>query len=107
MSEAGQPISAFADHIRLSVRLTPNASRDQVEGTEIADDGECWLRARVTSVPEDGKANKALIRLIAKWLRVPKSSISFISGETSRKKILRIEGEPEDLKAKFSALLRD
>ncbi len=107
MSDAGHPVSAYADHIRLSVRLTPNASRDAVEGRETGDDGECWLRARVTSVPEDGKANKALVQLLAKWLRVPKSSISFISGETARKKILRIEGDPEDLQSKIKSRLAD
>lgn len=96
----------FNDHIRLSVRLTPNASRDAVEQVEVADDGEFWLRARVTAVPEDGKANKALIQLLAKWLRVPKSSLSILSGETARKKILRIEGDPEDLMSKISERLK-
>ena len=107
MIAANGPVRAFSDHIRLSLRLTPNASRDLVEGTEATDDGDLWLRARVTAVPEDGKANKALIQLIAKWLRVPKSSISIQSGETARKKILRIEGEPEDLMNRINTLLRD
>ncbi|MFD1746399.1 DUF167 domain-containing protein [Rhizobium helianthi] len=97
---------SFGDHIRLSVRLTPNASRDAVEQIETAEDGESWLRARVTAVPEDGKANKALIQLLAKWLRVPKSAISILSGETARKKILRIEGDPEDLISKLNERLR-
>lgn len=82
-------MSAFtrhADHIRLSLRLTPNAGRDAIDGFETADDGESFLRARVTAVPEDGKANKALIALLAKTLRIPKSAISFVSGETARKK---------------------
>lgn len=91
----------FSDHIRLSIRLTPNASRDALEGVEVTDDGEAWLRARVTAVPEDGKANKALVQLLAKRLGVPKSSVSFISGETARKKILRIDGDPEDLMQRF------
>lgn len=91
----------FSDHIRLSIRLTPNASRDALEGIEVTDDGEAWLRARVTAVPEDGKANKALVQLLAKRLGVPKSSVGFISGETARKKILRIDGDPEDLMQRF------
>jgi uncharacterized protein len=95
----------FPDHVRLAVRLTPNASRDALEGLETAADGECWLKARVTAVPEDGKANKALIKLLASKLRVPKSSISLISGDTARKKILRLEGEPEDLIQKLNALM--
>ncbi|MNL78962.1 hypothetical protein D3C87_2054670 [compost metagenome] len=55
-------------------------------------------------MPENGKANKALIALIAKALRVPKSAISLISGETSRKKILRIDTDPEDLILKLEKL---
>ncbi|WP_377297358.1 DUF167 domain-containing protein [Rhizobium sp. SGZ-381] len=94
----------FADHVRLAVRLTPHASRDAIEGIEETAEGECWLKARVTAVPEDGKANKALIQLLAKSLRLPKSSISFQSGETARKKILRLDGEPEDLMKRLDAL---
>jgi uncharacterized protein (TIGR00251 family) len=103
--DAINPHTAFPDHVRLTVRLTPNASRDGVDGIEQAVDGDTFLKARVTAVPEDGKANKALIQLLAKWLRVPKSSISFVSGETARKKILRIDGDPEDLKKKLDQLL--
>jgi hypothetical protein len=100
-----EAISAFADHLRVSIRLTPNGSRDQIDGLEQSDDGGCHVKAKVTAVPEDGKANKALVQLLAKQLRVPKSSISVIAGETTRKKILRIEGEPEDLMKRFNALL--
>lgn len=96
----------FTDHIRLSIRLTPNASRDAVESVEVMDDGEAWLRARVIAVPEDGKANKALVQLLAKRLGVPKSSVSFISGETARKKILRIDGDPEDLMKRFEKAIK-
>ncbi|MCV3767341.1 DUF167 family protein [Rhizobium sp. TRM95796] len=83
--------------LRLAVRLTPSGGRDAVEGFETDAAGERWLKARVRAAPEDGKANKALVELLAKTLRLPKSSISFQSGETSRKKILRIEADPEDV----------
>ncbi|WJR69255.1 DUF167 domain-containing protein [Neorhizobium sp. CSC1952] len=98
------PHSRHSDHVRLAVRLTPNAGRNSVDGMETAADGETFLKARVTAVPEDGKANKALILLLAGTLRLPKSSISIVSGETARKKILRIDGDPEDLEAKLTAL---
>ncbi|MDE1993260.1 MAG: DUF167 domain-containing protein [Rhizobiaceae bacterium] len=101
MNEAWQ---AFPDHVRLSIRLTPNAGRDAIDGFETGADGETYLKARVTAVPEKGKANKALIALLAKTLRIPKSSFSFISGDTARKKILRIDGDPEDLTGKLNAM---
>ncbi len=92
------------DHILLAVRLTPNGGRDAFDGVEVAADGLAHLKARVTAVPEKGKANKALVALLSKALKVPKSSISVVSGESSRQKILRIEGDPEDLQSRIEAL---
>lgn len=97
--------SLHADHIRLSIKLTPNGGRDAIDGMETDAEGHAFVKARVSAVPEDGKANKALISLLSKKLRVPKSSVSFVSGETARKKILRIDGDPEDLKAKIEGLM--
>lgn len=98
------PYSRHADHLRLAVRLAPGAGRTAIDGIETLEDGECFLRARVTAVAEDGKANKALIALLAKLLRQPKSAITVISGETARKKILRIEGDPEEVCSRLDAL---
>jgi len=78
--------------------------RDALDGIETDSAGETHLKARVTAVPEKGKANKALIHLIAGSLGIPKSSVSLVSGDTARKKILRIEGDPEDLAKKLEAL---
>lgn len=52
--------------------------------------GNMHLKVYVTTVPEKGKANKAVIELLAKELKVPKSHISVVSGETSSSKVLRI-----------------
>ncbi|MBD9389419.1 DUF167 domain-containing protein [Agrobacterium sp. AGB01] len=100
-----RPWTAFNDHLRLSVRLTPNGGRDILERLETSADDDVVLKARVSAVPENGKANKALIALLAKSLRIPKSTISFVSGETARKKILRINADPEDLIIKLEKLL--
>jgi len=97
---------AFPDHVRLSVRLTPNGGRDAIDGLETVSDGECYLKARVSVAPEKGKANKALIALLSKSLGLPKSTLSIISGDTARKKILRIEGEPEDLMKKLNLITK-
>jgi len=92
-------------HVRLSVRLTPGGGRDAIDGVEQHADGRAYVKARVSAVPEDGKANKALIVLLAKKLRLPKSSITIISGETARKKILRIDTDPEDFEKLFKKLM--
>ncbi|WP_064683815.1 DUF167 domain-containing protein [Rhizobium bangladeshense] len=98
------PWRLFADHLRLTVRLTPNGGRNAFDGVETDSQGETYLKARVTAVPEKGKANKALIALVSKSVGVAKSSVSLVSGETARKKILRIEGDPEDLAKKLETL---
>lgn len=67
------------------MRVTPNARHDALS----IEDGQ--LRARVSAVPEDGKANKAVIRLVAKGLGVAPARISLLRGDTSREKLLKIE----------------
>lgn len=99
-----RPWTASADCLLIAVRLTPNGGRDAIDGVELDVDGRAHLKVRVSVVPEKGKANRALIVLVAKALGLAKSSVSLASGETSRKKILRIEGDPEDLIKKLSAL---
>ena len=69
---------------RLAVRVTPNAKRDMVT----IEEGQ--VKIRVTVVPEDGKANKAVIALLAKTLGVSKSSLSIIRGETARDKLIQL-----------------
>ena len=99
-----KPYTALAGHLRLAVRLTPNGGRDGIDGIERQAEGHVFLKARVTAVPENGRANKALIALLAKRLGVAKSTITILSGDTARKKILRIDGDPEDLRAKLDRL---
>ena len=74
--------------MKLSVRITPNASRVQIGG--IDDNG--MLRIRIQSPPVDGAANKRLIRFLAKQAGVSKSKVKIVSGETSRNKVIEIEG---------------
>ena len=101
---ASKAFTAHGDHIRLTVRLTPNGGRDAIDGVEAAADGDEHLKVRVSAVPEKGKANQALLAFLAKKLGLAKSKLSLISGETQRKKILRIEGDPEDLMRRLAEL---
>jgi hypothetical protein len=94
----------FADHLKLAVRLTPSGGRDAIEGLQAVGDGETWIKARVSAAPEKGKANKALVTLLARSLGIPKSAVTFVSGETARKKILRIDGDPKDLMVRLKAV---
>lgn len=94
-----QPYRRDADGLLLTLRVTPNAGADRIEGTEHRDDGSVVLRVRVTAVPDKGKANAAVIALLAKALGIPKSSITLVSGETARLKTVRLNGDPTTLAA--------
>lgn len=71
----------------VNVRVSPRASRNVVLGVE-----NHQLRIRTTAVPADGRANKALLRLLADYLQVPQSHITLLSGATNRNKRFLIAG---------------
>ena len=98
------PWRVSSDAVLLSLRLTPKSSRDAVEGVEALSDGRSVLKARVRAVPEDGKANEALLRLLAKAIDVPLRDLSLTSGATGRTKVIRIEGSPEAVEARLKGL---
>lgn len=75
---------------RIEVRLKPRGSRDELAGIR---DGV--LQAKVTAPPVDGKANRALCKLIAKRLGVAPSRVSVARGEKSRDKVVQIDGMDE------------
>ncbi len=104
---SGLPWQKADDHIRIAVRLTPNGGRDAVDGIEADANGDTRLKMRVSAVPEKGKANKAMIAALAKMLGVSKSSVELLSGDTARQKILRIDGDPEDIIQRLEALVQD
>jgi uncharacterized protein len=77
---------------RLFVRLTPKASADRIDGWDTDEQGRRFLKVRVRAAPIEGQANAALIVFIAKSLKVPKSRVSLIAGDTARLKCLEIKG---------------
>lgn len=91
--------------LSLFVRVTPNSGRDAIEGVEFRDDGTAVLRLRVRAVPDKGKANAAVVALLAKALGVPKSAVGVVSGETARLKTLAVAGEPDALAMRLKAIL--
>ncbi len=78
--------------IRFAIRLTPKGGRDALSGWRQNPDGTPYLKARVSAPAADGKANEALIRLLAKNLHVGVSRVQIISGMTSRTKIIEVDG---------------
>lgn len=74
----------------LAVRLSPRAARERIGGLFADSHGARWLQASVTAPPDRGRANAALIALLAGRLGVPPSTISLEAGDTNRLKRLRI-----------------
>ena len=67
---------------RIAVRVTPKASADRI----VEEEG--MLRVYVTAVPEDGKANKAVIALLAKHFGIAKSRLEVVQGISARDKVI-------------------
>lgn len=77
-----------ADGVTLQLRVQPRARRTALERT-----AEGGLKAAVTAAPEDGKANVAVVALLADAWRLPKSTIEIVRGGAAREKTLSIAGE--------------
>lgn len=91
--------------VLVALRVTPNAGADAIEGEEARDDGSRVLRVRVKAVPDKGKANAAVIALLAKKLGLAKSAITLESGETARMKILLVSGEAASVIGRLETLV--
>lgn len=84
---------------RLLVRASPGAKADAIAGRWTGAEGEARLAVKVSAPPDKGKANAAIIKLLAKALGLPKSAFLIASGETSRLKTIDIKAEKKALAA--------
>jgi uncharacterized protein (TIGR00251 family) len=99
-------VSRQADGVRLAVRVTPRAASSAVEGIEIDAVGRPYLAVRLTAPPQSGRANAALIKLLAKRWRLPASDFRLVAGAAARRKIVDVQGPPAELVAKLEAIER-
>ena len=90
--------STDAHGLVLAVKAQPKSSRDAIVGLMDTPDGQA-LKIAVTSAPENGKANAALMGIVAKAFGVAKSAVRVMSGATSRRKLLHVAGDPVKLSA--------
>ena len=87
---------------KIAVRLTPRGGRDGVEGWSADETGRPFLKVRVSAPPVEGEANGALERLLAKVLKVSRSSVRVVGGTTGRLKQVEIVGlEQEEALARL------
>lgn len=76
--------------IIVNLRISPNAKKN-----EIIRDGDI-IKVKITALPIDGKANKALVEFFAKNFKIPKTSIEILKGETSKEKTILFKTMDED-----------
>ncbi|WP_135080344.1 DUF167 family protein [Terasakiella sp. SH-1] len=79
--------------VRVCVRLTPKGKKNAINEWKEEAEGTGVFKVSVTAVPEKGKANAALIKLLSKEWKLAKSDIEIRAGETSRNKTLLLRGD--------------
>lgn len=95
------PFTLVENGLRLFVRLTPKAKKTAINGVMIDEEDKVVLKASVTTVPEKGKANAALIKLLSKEWKLAKSDIEITNGELNRHKTLLLKGDPVPLQQRL------
>ncbi len=81
----------------MAIRLTPRARADRLDGIVRSADGAPVLKASVTAPPAEGRANDALLALLAKSWGVPRRDLALVAGAKSRKKTVHVAGNPAEL----------
>jgi hypothetical protein len=103
---SGKLFREVADGVRVSIQVTPGSRAERISGPLRGEDGATVLRVAVTARAKENEANEALLRLLAKTWRVPKSSVSIASGQRNRSKVVHIAGEPHELAIRLNGWAR-
>ena len=101
-SAAMTPVSRADDGVRVVLRVSPRAARDRIQCVAADGEGGAVLKISGTAVPEDGKADGAVIRLPAKAWRVPRQILRITRGASGRRKKLHVAGPPDELAARIA-----
>lgn len=99
------PVTTSGDGVRVALRVTPRAGRDRIEGLTEDADGRVALKLSVAAAPEDGKANTAVLKLLAKAWGVPRTALSVASGAGARRKIVHVAGDGPTLARRINIWL--
>ena len=95
-------IAPTRNGLSVAIRLSPRAKSDRLLGIIATAEGGRTVKASVTAPAQDGRANEALLQLLARAWRLPRRDLSIVVGTASRSKIVRVAGEPRQLIARLS-----
>jgi uncharacterized protein (TIGR00251 family) len=90
------PLTLARDGLRVTIRLSPRGKANRLLAIVAAEGGRV-IKASVTAPAEAGRANEALLRLLARAWRLPRRDLSIIAGATSRSKAVHVAGDPQQL----------
>ncbi len=99
------PFETLPVGLRVALRVVPKAARAGITGVEADAAGRAALKVRVTEAPEGGKANAAVVKLLAKAWKLPKGALEITAGAKDRRKTLLITGDGQALAARLRAWL--
>lgn len=102
---AETPFKVAPEGLEVQLRVTPNASRESIGDVVVDAQGTGALKLAVTAVPEKGKANTAVIKLLAKSWHLRKTDCQVIRGQTERNKTLFIRGDGKSLEAAIRQII--
>jgi uncharacterized protein len=91
--------------VRVAIHLTPRAKADRIVAVVAAAGGRHVLKASVTEPAEDGRANEALLRLLARAWRLPRRDLTIVAGAASRRKTVGIAGDRQRLFDRLGGLI--
>jgi uncharacterized protein len=98
-------VNPARDGVRVTVRVTPGANANRILGVALTAGGAKVVKVVVTAPPEAGRANEALLHLLARTWGVPRRDLAIIAGTASRRKIVRVAGDPQALAARLDGLV--
>jgi hypothetical protein len=89
----------------VALKVAPKAARAGIAGVEADAAGRARLKVRVTEAPEGGKANAAVVKLLAKAWKLPKGALRVTAGTKDRRKTLLVAGDPDQLAPRLRSWL--
>jgi uncharacterized protein len=99
------PLRAAENGVRVAVRLSPRAHADRIEGIAGRAAGGVTLRVSVIAPAAEGRANEALLRLLAKEWRIARRELAIVAGGKGRDKIVHVAGAADALIDRLRAAL--
>ena len=99
------PVRVATDGIRIAIRLTPRGGANRIDGLMHGVDGVTMLKVSVTAPPADGRANDALLQLLAREWHLPRRDLSLVSGIKNRNKLVHVAGDRAALVERIISML--